>query len=222
MYRNVGAFFATRGFLTIIPDYTLCPPATFPLPSSDVRDALAFVVNNLADVADVEKIGIFGHSAGSAILSTLFLLEPSLLARGPAEGLSLAKRVKGLYLLGCPFHLRGPPSLPPPVVEAFFGAEVDSRMPYSLFKVASQATIDALPPLVIARSEKEPAGVSLSIEDFTKLLGEDEQKARLGGKPVEFWTHKGHNHISPHWALLSGEGEEWGEQVAEWLKQRLA
>ena len=94
-------------------------------------------------------------------------------------------------------------------------------MPYSLFKVASQATIDALPPLIIARSEKEPEGIAVTIEDFKKLLDEDEQKARLGGKPVEFWTLKGHNHISPNLALTSGEGEEWGEQAVEWFKQRL-
>jgi len=221
-YRNVGAFFARRGFLTVIPDYTLCPPATYPLPSEEVRDALAYVVGNFGNISDTSKIVIHAHSAGSMIVATMLLLEPCLLEQGAGEGLGLAKRLKGVHLTGCPFHFRGPPSAPPPVVDAFFGPEVDDRLPYTLFEKASQSTIDALPPLFIARSEKEPAGIALAVEDFEKLLGQEEQKKRLGGKTVEFRTLSGHNHISPHWALGSGEGEEWGEEAAEWFHQRVA
>jgi hypothetical protein len=37
------------------------------------------------------------------------------------------------------------------------------------------------------------------------------------GKKVERIVAKGHNHLSYNWALGTGEGEEWAEEVVKWI-----
>jgi hypothetical protein len=38
---------------------------------------------------------------------------------------------------------------------------------------------------------------------------------------MEEWVLKGHNHISPPVALMSGdkEGEKWGEDLVGWMRK---
>lgn len=213
LYVCLGSFFASRGILTVIPDYRLVPGAVYPQPSEDIRDAFAFSVRQLAEVADVNSVFLMGHSAGGTITSTLFLREPSLLSEGPGTNLELVRRVKGVILMGSAFHFDGPPSAPPHIIEAYYGASVKEDAPLGLLKSASPQTLEALPPLLIMRSEKEVPQLAQGQVDFVKLLQE------RTGKEVETDVAKGHNHISPHWALGSGEGEEWGERVVDWIKQ---
>jgi len=88
-YRSVGAFFAKRGFLTVIPDYRLSPHCEFPAGSEDVHDALLWVAGHAAEVTgaatdptstraelDLDCAFILGHSAGSAHTLTLFSYPP--------------------------------------------------------------------------------------------------------------------------------------------------
>lgn len=207
VYRNVGTFFAERGFLTVIADYRLVPNAVFPQPSEDIRDAVAYIVNNLSADGDIDSIFLVGHSAGAAILATLFLHEP-VLGSTP----EISKHIKGIALMGGAY---GGGGLPPPVIKAFFGESLDAHVPFGLLKVASSSTLKAFPPTLLMRSEKEPEDLLNTQTIFASQLGE-----KLG-QTFEVYVAKGHNHISPHLALCTGEGEEWAEHIVTWAKARL-
>ncbi len=102
VYACVGAFFASRGLLTVIPDYRLLPEIKYPQPVEDVRDALVFAVQHLGDAGDTDKIFLYGHSAGASIMTSMFLHEPALLVDA-----DVLKRVKGVVSLGAPVRVRG-------------------------------------------------------------------------------------------------------------------
>jgi acetyl esterase/lipase len=59
LYRFVGAALAAQGIVTVIPDYSLFPPARFPM-SFDPQWLGQVGVNSQADVAGF--IGLAGHS----------------------------------------------------------------------------------------------------------------------------------------------------------------
>ncbi|TDL24853.1 alpha/beta-hydrolase [Rickenella mellea] len=206
-YACVGAFFASRGFLTVIPDYRLVPNAVYPQPVEDVRDAMIYVVQNVTE-GDITKIFMLGHSAGAAHATSLLLAEPSML-----QSTTLDRRVKGTALLSCPFHFRGPPVVPAGILHKYYGTEEQRNKsePFGLLEQASNETIASLPPIILIEAEKEPEDIVLANDDFAKLL------AKRTGTKVDRIEAYGHNHISVTFALSSGQGEEWGEQVAKWM-----
>jgi len=209
VYRNAGAFFAKQGFVTIIPDYRLVPAAKFPEPVEDVRDAIAWVIKNPeaasdAVQADIETIFVHGHSAGSNITATMALY-PDLL---PADILA---RIRGLILTGGAYQ--SSPSLRNPAIELYYGTgpQADEKTPKVLLERAPDELLARFPEVFMLVSEKEPGDLAQGNEIFWGIL-----KKRLG-RDVKFSVMKGHNHISPHSALGTGQGDEWGYEVAEWV-----
>ena len=93
---------------------------------------------------------------------------------------------------------------------------VDENMPITLLRKAPQELLQNLPEVIMFASEREPENMLASNEELRETL---EQKL---GRPVPLTIMKGHNHISPHWALWSGAGEEWGEEVAKWVHEKAA
>ncbi|KAI0739417.1 alpha/beta hydrolase domain-containing protein [Daedaleopsis nitida] len=213
-YTNLGVFFAQHGILTVIADYRLAPAAKFPQPVEDIRDALAWFLTNPSTVLaacpagpyDLTKVGlgklfVMGHSAGANHVMSLFL-SPTVLP--PTSPIRAATR--GLIPKGGAYRFKFPDTdLQPGALESYYGSEEVTleNMPYALLERADQTLLDGLPEMFVLRSEREPEGIRQMNEDFVKAL-EDR------GKTVRYELMKGHNHISPHWALLSGEGEEWG------------
>lgn len=210
IYRNVGAFFASRGLLTVIPDYRLVPEFKYPQPVEDVRDALAFVVQNLGDAGDTEKVFLYGHSAGASIVTSLYLHEPAMLSA------DLRAHVKGMVTLGAPFIFEGPDSRVSEAIQQYYGGEYERLCPYGLLKSATKETLAGLPPLFIMRAEKEPRGLVICHERTLELLNEKAVTDVMAD------IVQGHNHISPGVALSSGEGEEWGNKLVAWVKQHLS
>lgn len=212
-YTNLGSFFAKRGFLTVIPDYRLTPVAKYPNPSEDVRDALAYVVENLSDVGDVDNLFVMAHSAGSAIAITVFL-HPTLITEGKGANVDLRKHVKAINLMAGAYTYEGPPGAAyPGFIEQFFESNSEEKVPLGLLKTASPSIVSSLPPILISRSERDAEPILYSQQVFVDLL---QQKL---GRELEIAIAKEHNHISPHWALETGDGEEWGEEVANWFKK---
>jgi len=218
VYTNVGAFFAKQGLVTVIPDYRILPNMKFPDPAVDVRDAIAWVASHANEVnadasvaADVDHIFLMGHSAGAAILASVLLL-PDLF---PA---SLKPQVRGVILKGGVYHLQTKTmSIPPATISAYYGADEDvlKNQPLSLLKNAAEDAVQSLPEVVTYVSEYEVPAIRESSGEFRQVLSD-----RLG-KPVEERILTGHNHISPHVALSTGQGEEWGAEVADWVKARV-
>lgn len=207
IYANVGAFFAKRGFLTVIADYRLVPSgAVYPDASRDVGDALEWMVSNLGKEGNTNRIFLMGHSAG-ALNQSLLLLHPSLL---PNE---LRKRIKGAVFNGGGFRFEGRAVMVR--VQAYFGYDGMhiTNSPYGLLRSASDSLVSQLPPIMNLLGEREPPFVVESVHHFGELL-----KAR--NARVTEYVAKGHNHISGNLALSSGEGEEWAEYVVSWMRSQ--
>lgn len=207
VYANVGAFFARKGFLTIIADYRLVPAgAIYPDASRDVGDALAWIVKNLEKEGDTQRIFIYGHSAG-ALNQSLLLTHPSLLNK------EVRSRIKGAIFNGGAYRIEG--KLIPEHVQAYFGRDGlhITNSPWGLLRAASDSLVASFPPIFIAMAEREPPVIANLCQDFIKLL-----KAR--GVQVTEYTMQGHNHISSNLALSSGEGEEWAEEVTRWIRSQ--
>jgi len=215
-YTSTGAFFAKQGFLTVIPDYRLVPHVKFPEPVEDLRDAFAWIVSNAKEVArgsgvepDLDTVFWMAHSAGASHVSTL-LLYPNLL---PAD---LRSRVRGLVLKGGAYRYSPGQGLDEIILQ-YHGSWDDAgkAMPISLLKNAPENILKNFPDVLSLASEKEPDGAWEMSEEFAGAL-----KEKFGAEyPVV--PMKGHNHISPHWALCTGQGEEWAFEVSEWIKGKL-
>lgn len=207
-YSNLGAFFASRGILTVIADYRLVPEVSYPEPAEDVRDAAIYVVQNVVE-GDTNRLFLMGHSAGAIHLTTFLLHAPSLL-----ESTTLTPRIKGAVLSAGAYHFNGPPVAPPTTLTQYYGTadQQKARVPLSLLEAASSDAVAQLPPILMVMAEHDVEGVIVTNDDFAALL------EKRTGKKIERLIAQGHNHISPNWALSTGEGEDWGEKVAEWIK----
>ncbi|KAJ7115404.1 alpha beta hydrolase domain-containing protein [Mycena epipterygia] len=207
-YGNLGLYFAKRGFVTVIPDYRLAPGTTFPGPAEDLRDALAWAgahPTELGPDADLQSIFLMGHSAGGVHVLTL-LLNPAI-----AEGLP---RIKGAVSVSAPLHFE------PAGIEIDLGGPLDmyygstenanKQNPLALLRAASG---EGLPPLALVSCERDPAWFPVVGKDFYEALVEKDVKPA----PMRILAEE-HNHISVTWALGTGQGEKWAEEVVKWME----
>lgn len=205
--------------LVIIADYRLAPQVKYPEPIEDVRDAIAWVAKNGDQItqetnirADFDNIFVLGHSAGTIYTATL-IFHPTLLAP------ELRSRIRGISLKSGMFRFPRDEHDPMKhVLLQLYGDwdTVDQNMPITLLNQASEGLLKSFPEIILFASEREPENVMVSNKELKETL---EKKL---GRQVPLTIMKGHNHISPHWALWSGAGEEWGEEVARWVHEVLS
>ena len=207
----------------MIPDYRLYPRVKYPEPVEDIRDALAWVLANAGTVTSappstlptstpLSNLFVLSHSAGSNHAASL-LLSPSILPLGSPVRAATRGLIPGggAYVFD---FVKYKGVLPPGVVEGYYGSEEAAlaKMPLQLLADAPEELVKSLPEIFVLKSEREPNMIDEGNDVFVKAL-----EGRLG-KKVRYEVMKRHNHISPHWALLSGDGEEWAEDVAVWVK----
>ncbi|GLB41877.1 putative carboxylesterase family protein [Lyophyllum shimeji] len=213
-YACVGAFFARRGFLVIIPDYRLFPDAVFPGAVEDVRAAILWTIDNPAHLTtpssphpDTEQIFVMGHSAGATHVISALLL--------PSTPHEWRARIAGAILCAGAHHFDAldPEHETQAVVEQLYGGKkgVKENEPMGLLRRADDATVAALPRMVLVVAENEPQWLHKASDDFAVAL-----EARTGEKPSKI-VARGHNHISVNWALSTGQGETWAEDVIAWI-----
>jgi acetyl esterase/lipase len=71
-YRFVGEALASRGYVTVIPDYRLYPQTTFPGFMDDAAAAVAWARAHAVEFgADPDQLFLMGHSAGAHIAMLL-------------------------------------------------------------------------------------------------------------------------------------------------------
>ncbi len=225
------------GVVVVVPDYRLVPHVVFPGGAEDVRDAVRWVVAHpmcLRLDAAVEPAGVvgapdgdseeepaldrillIGHSAGAAHVATMLFHHGVLPADDP-----LRARIRAAVLQSPPYDLG-------PMTAAWATASVHAAYwtsleaahaadPLHLYRGLSEADARALPALLMVEGEREPEWLIEAGDAFAR-----EVIGKVGVLPPRV-VGKGHNHVSLNWALSTGEGEEWAEEVMEWLKKQLA
>lgn len=94
-YSFVGHAFASRGFVTVVPDYRLVPQVRFPGFVEDCAQALRWVQDDVAEQGgDVARVHLSGHSAG-AYNAMMLALDRRFAARAGVRP-DLVKSVSGL------------------------------------------------------------------------------------------------------------------------------
>ncbi len=200
IYHNLSSFFATRGFVTVVPDYRLVDSGVqFPGAAQDVRDAMQWVVDN-PSFPDSD-IYVLGHSAGAMNMFTILAL-PELYSP------TLHPRIKGAILLSGCYTFEDMPADMKESVRLYYGedAEAKRRVPLALLDLASVPT----PRLLLGIGERDIPCLHPAMEKFDEAL-----KAK--GVSYDELVAKGHNHISLVFALGTGQGEEWADDVVKWI-----
>jgi acetyl esterase/lipase len=71
-YRFVGVSLAAQGIVTVVPDYSIFPPARFPMFVEDAARAVGFTRKSAAQWgANPSRLVLMGHSAGAYIAAML-------------------------------------------------------------------------------------------------------------------------------------------------------
>ncbi|TCD70365.1 hypothetical protein EIP91_003717 [Steccherinum ochraceum] len=224
MFKNLGSFYARKGFFVVVPDYRLVPEAKFPDGAQDIKDAVVWIVDHADEVAkdssvklDTASLFLTAHSAGASHTITS-ILYPGLFQS------EYRLRIKGLFLIGGPYTFRPEllppgPSVPTDTLDKYYGpGQFQEKEPLALLEKAPQDIISSFPPIVVSRAEREPKSIEQMNIHFTKVL---KQKLPGGEIKVQEYVMKGHNHVSPSMALSSGEGEEWAHYAIDWFRSQI-
>ncbi|KAG6917415.1 hypothetical protein DXG01_002684 [Tephrocybe rancida] len=216
-YASVGSFFAHRGFIVIIPDYRLAPATIFPGAAEDVRDSVLWAIRNPEHLItpstpspDTDGIFLMGHSAGAVhAFSALVISETN-------ETTVLLPNIAGIILHAGVHHFEDlePDNIFYGIAAQHYGGaqNLKSSSSLGLLRGASDATIAALPRALLVVAEREPEWLLKMCNDFEEAL-----EALTGKKPASL-VAQGHNHLSPNWAVGTGQGEEWAEDVITWMR----
>ena len=225
VYHNLGSFFAKRGITTVIADYRRVnsefggEDAVFPSGGEDVSLVMKWL-EGFSHKGSGNMV-VLGNSAGGVHFSS-FLLGPQFLE----QRMSLAASKNGIKFaggieLGVPFHFKSAQAGRKEVLETYYGDAkgLEEKSPHGLLeavrKTGKSREETGVPKVLLLLGEFDPEDeIGQPMRDFADL-GE-----KTWGTGVELKTIKGHNHVSPPIALMSGdvEGEKWGEEVAEWIK----
>ena len=85
-YRFVGEAFASRGFVTVIPNYRVYPEVQFPRFIEDAAAAVGWVRRHIGKHGgNLKKVVLIGHSAGAHIAALLALDPRYLKAAGVSQ-----------------------------------------------------------------------------------------------------------------------------------------
>jgi hypothetical protein len=125
----------------------------------------------------------------------------------------LRVKIKGIVLASGPYHYSG--ATDPMIFEEHWGSEENARENSAVSLLVNsfrRLPKEKLPKILIVVAQFEPEWLMNSGIEYRRLF-----EWHLGD-PVEINVVKGHNHSSLNHALSSGEGEEWGVQTADWIK----
>ncbi len=196
-YRNVGAYFARHGYLTLIPDYRLAPADSWPAGAQDVAAVVDFAAAEAAKHGgDPARIFVVAQSAGAThAAGALFdsSLQPKAL-----DAVRKAVLVNGIYAVAA--GERAPNLL------QYFGedaTEYERRSPIT--HVAGNRL-----PVLLMLAEYDPAFLASPTLEFARALC-----LRDGKAPPLVWL-AAHNHLSPIMAIGTPH-DAVGPRVLEFL-----
>lgn len=164
LYRFVGAALASRGVVTIIPDYRVYPQVRFPDFLADGAEAVRWALAHAAEQGgDAARLVLAGHSAGAHIAAML-ALDPQWL-----ESVGLSPRdIVGMAGLAGPYDFL---PLKDPVLQTIFGPETKRDRTQPINFVGRDA-----PPLLLlagARDRTVDPGNSRRLAERAVRVGAD-------------------------------------------------
>ncbi|KZP13211.1 alpha/beta-hydrolase [Athelia psychrophila] len=247
VYHNMGTFFATQGYTTVIPDYRRVndndartgEDAVFPSGGDDVSAVISWLqASEYASKGESRDLYIMGHSAGGIHTST-FLFHPNFLSQRKAllKG-EAGLRLQGAVLLSVPCDFDTSPASRMNAISTYWPASLSPNsdpaakssgkdfgpcgLLNSLGKGKSPAEL-GIPAVLAVKGELDP-------ED--EILGSMGRFAQVWEKIFGFGTGlgdmvaKGHNHISFAAGMMSkyegkdeGRPDKWGIDVVAWMKR---
>jgi acetyl esterase/lipase len=233
VYANVGAFFAQRGFTTLVMNYRrvnsegpggvkMGEDAVFPSGGEDVGAVLNWVEKEFGGEGK-RDVFLVGNSAGGVHASTFCFGERFEEQR---KGLVAGKKgvvLKGLVNVAVPVHFKRAEEGRGDVLKAYYGSEkeVEERCVFGLLEALKRSGEGreevGVPACLAVLGEFDPADEIVEpMHDFVKLW---KGMGKSWENSIELLMAEGHNHISPPMALCSGEGEQWAEDVVAWIKK---
>lgn len=155
-----------------------------------------------------------GHSAGAAHIATM-LFSPNILALTD----DLRSKIVAAILISCPYDLGSMKAdwHSASVHAKYWGSfeAAKDNDPLHLFYRLEATLVERLPKFLLVEGEWEPDWLLDAAKTFQQALTNRMQQ------PSEKIVALGHNHISLNWALSTGQGEQWGEDVVEWYKKTI-
>ena len=103
-YDLLGRNFASKGIITVIPDYTLSPNANYDVMTEQIAEVIKWVKNNIVKYnGDPNQIFITGHSAGGhlgalAVMNSKYGIDPKSISGiilNDAAGLDMKNYLEG-------------------------------------------------------------------------------------------------------------------------------
>ena len=216
VYAIIGSYFARRGFVVVIPDYRLVPNVRFPGQAEDVCSAVIWTMKHPEHLSsasspdpDVQNIYLMGHSAGAGNAFAAVVLPDN------EDSAAVRRNIAGLILCAGTHSFHDLPSDSPfwEVLVDYWGEreKIEPNSSLGLLSSAADSVISSLPKVLVVEGEREPDWLLAAGREFRDAL-----EARTK-KKVGFIIEKGHNHISGNLALGTGQGEEWAEEVLQWI-----
>lgn len=186
-YTNVGAYFASHGYLAATMNYRLAPAHGWPAGSEDVADAVDWLADHaVRHGGDASRLHVIGQSAGACHVAG-YLFDPALNRRAAAR-VHAAALMSGFYEATAPLQ---------PGQQAYFGADAAQYARRSPIRHVEAAAV----PMLLTLAQYDPPGLASQ----TLALAAACTRA-LGQCPPLAWL-EGHNHVSTVMSLGTGEDD---------------
>jgi acetyl esterase/lipase len=177
LYRFVGTALAAQGIVTVVPDYSLFPPARFPMFVEDAARAVRFARDNATQWgSDPARLVLMGHSAG-AYIAAMLSFDPQWLRQ---VGLNSQTDLAGFIGLAGPYDFL--PIKSRTLRTIFGGADRRETQPIS-FVTGKEA------PSLLLTAGRDP----LVRPDNSRRMAE---KIRAHGGVAEERTYRGVGHLT--------------------------
>lgn len=235
VYANAGAFFAQRGFTTLVMNYRrvnseapggvkMGEDAVFPSGGEDVSAALSYVVSECEKEEEKRDVFLMGNSAGGVHASTFILGKQFEEQRKELFKGEKGIVLKGLINVAVPTHFKRAEEERKYVLKAYYGTdkEIAEKSVFGLLEAIKKGGKEreevGVPPCLAVLGTFDPEDEIVEpMHDFVNLW---KGMGKSWENSIELLIAEGHNHISPPMALCSGEGEEWAEDVVTWIKKQ--
>lgn len=184
LYKFVGQAFTSKGYITVVVDYSVYPDAYFPDFLNDGAKSLAWVQKNISNYgADPKHMYVSGHSAGGYIAVMLALNEEYLKEAGGSS-----KWIKGGIGISGPYDFL--PFTDPKIKAIFSTSEDELTQPIHFARKGA-------PPLLLITAEHDSEVGAKNTVNLSRKLREMQS-------PVEVKTYPDVGHVGIVLSLAHG------------------